>query len=90
MYVVVVDGGSSFISGHNGCNSITSTSIQSNIVHSGIANHYSGYVFNNTTIIDGKGYNWTSAIGSYIGMPTFDGNTTMDGNKDNGYCKISY
>lgn len=83
-------GGSSYISGHNGCNSIAAGSTESNITHTGLATHSLGYVFNSTKIIDGKGYNWTSAIGSYIGMPSIDGTTTMEGNTGNGYCKISY
>ena len=42
-------GGSSFISGHTGCNAI-----DSNGTHTGQPNHFSGKVFTNTSIIDGN------------------------------------
>lgn len=72
-------GGSSFISGHSGCNAIASSSIASNIVHTGQANHYSGYVFTNTVM---KGGN--------ASVPTHDGKSTMTGNIGNGYAKITF
>ena len=37
--------GSSYISGHNGCNSISSASSTNDIVHTGLAIHYSNYYF---------------------------------------------
>lgn len=82
-------GGSSFISGHNGCDAISNSSTESNIIHTGQSIHYSGYQFTNTKIIDGKGYNWTTEIGEYIGMPTHDGTGTMVGNTGGGFAKIT-
>ena len=53
-------GGSSYISGHSGCNSISSGSTASSISHTGSANHYSGYKFTSTTMTagvnNGNGY----------------------------------
>lgn len=83
-------GGSSFISGHNGCDAILDSSTEDNIVHTGQSVHYSEYQFSNTIMIDGNGYNWTTEIGDYIGMPTHDGTSTMTGNTGNGYAKITY
>ena len=82
-------GGSSFISGHNGCNAIASSSTQNNITHTGQSVHYSGYKFSDTIMIDGAGYKWTNVKGSLVGMPTFDGNSTMTGNSSAGYAKIT-
>lgn len=82
-------GGSSFISGHLGCDAISKDSTEDNIIHTGQANHYSGYVFTDTKMIDGAGYNWTSEKGEYVGMPTHDGNSTMTGNSGNGYARIT-
>lgn len=48
-------GGSSFISGHSGCNAISSASTSTSISHTGSANHYSGLVFTSTSMI--AGYN---------------------------------
>jgi len=83
-------GGSSFISGHNGCNAINSSSTSSSISHTGQSVHYSGYKFTNTVMIDGNGYKWTTAKGSYTGMPNFAGTATIAGNTGNGYAKITY
>lgn len=83
-------GGSSFISGHDGCDAIAEDSTVSNIIHTGQENHYSGYIFTHTVMVDGKGYNWTNVIGEYTGMPTYDGLSTMNGNTGNGYAKITY
>ena len=83
-------GGSSFISGHNGCDAIAENSTSSNITHTGQPNHYSGLVFTDTIMVDGAGYKWTNVKGSYTGMPTHDGTSTMTGNTGNGYAKITY
>lgn len=83
-------GGSSFISGHNGCNAITKESTSTNIIHTGKPNHYSGLIFTNTVMVDGSGYNWTDVKGEQTGMPTHDGNGTMTGNSGDGYAKITY
>lgn len=72
-------GGSSFISGHSGCNAISESSTESNITHTGQSIHYSGLSFTETVMIDG---------GS--SMPTHDGSSTMIGNSGNGYAKITY
>ena len=83
-------GGSSFISGHNGCDAITESSTESNIVHTGQSIHYSGYKFTDTIMIDGLGYKWTNTKGTEIvGMPSHDGTSTMTGNTGHGYAKIT-
>ena len=94
-------GGSSFISGHNGCVAIESaSSISPRYSSSGTkctdgttdivcSYHYSNYIFTNTVMIDGLGYNWTTSKGSYVGMPSFDGTSIMSGNSSNGYAKIT-
>ena len=46
--------------------------------------------FTNTNMIDGKGYQWTTEVGTTItGMPTFDGTGTMNGNDGAGHAKIT-
>ena len=72
-------GGSSFISGHPGCDAITESSTSSNIVHTGSPNHYSNKVFVDTVMIDGSS-----------SMPTYDGTSTMVGNVGNGHAKIFF
>ena len=71
-------GGSSFISGHTGCNAISSSSTSSNIVHTGQPNHYSGYVFTNTVMKAGD-----------ESMPSPTGGTET-GHYGNGYAIISW
>ena len=71
-------GGSSFISGHTGCNAINSSSTSTNIVHTGQPNHYSGYVFTNTVMKAGN-----------ESMPSPTGGTET-GHSGNGYCKITW
>ena len=83
-------GGSSFISGHNGCDAIKEESTEGNIIHTGQSIHYSGMYFKDTVMIDGDGYKWTTEKGSYTGMPTHDGSKVMKGNTGNGYVKITY
>ncbi|MDE5638526.1 MAG: hypothetical protein K2I47_01810, partial [Odoribacter sp.] len=46
-------GGSSFISGHSGCNAINASSTSSNIIHTGQPVHYSGLYFTNTSMTAG-------------------------------------
>ena len=70
--------GSSFISGHTGCNAISSSSTSTNIVHTGQPNHYSGYVFTNTIMKAGNEV-----------MPSPTGGTET-GHSGNGYCKITW
>jgi len=47
-------GGSSYISGHVGCNSIEEESLVDNIIHNGSAYHYSDYYFINTVMKQGE------------------------------------
>ena len=82
-------GGSSFISGHNGCNAVSASSTSGNMVHTGQSVHYSGLSFTNTVMIDGAGYQWTTAKGSYVGMPNLAGTGTMTGNTGHGQVKIT-
>ena len=84
-------GGSSFISGHEGCDAISELSTENQIIHTGQSIHYSGYLFTNTKMIDGKGYEWTNEVGTeVVGMPTHDGTDTMVGNSGDGYARISF
>ena len=83
-------GGSSYISGHNGCDAISESSTEENIVHTGQSIHYSGYKFINTIMVDGEGYNWTSAKENFTGMPSYLGSYTITGNDNNGYARITY
>ena len=94
-------GGSSYISGHAGCVAITAKSNTSPRYDSHgklcadgtnditCSYHYSGKIFKNTKMIDGNGYNWTTSKGSYTGMPSFDGKSTITGNTGNGYARIT-
>ena len=97
-------GGSSFISGHNGCVAITEDSTEDNIKQrmdsSGntctdgttditCSYHYSNYIFTDTVMIDGAGYNWTTEKGEYVGQPQPDGSTAV-GHSGNGYARITY
>ena len=71
-------GGSSYISGHSGCKTITSTSTSTNISHSSSPNHYSGKVFTNTVMKAGN-----------ESMPSPTGGTET-GHSGNGYTKITW
>ena len=82
-------GGSSFISGHNGCDAIKKESTEDNIIHTGESIHYSGLYFTNTVMIDGNGYNWTTEKGNFLKMPSHVDNTTMTGNHGNGFARIT-
>ncbi|MCM1030864.1 MAG: glycine-rich protein [Oscillibacter sp.] len=46
-------GGSSFISGHSGCDAISGSSTATNIIHTGQPIHYSGLFFTNTSMSTG-------------------------------------
>ena len=72
-------GGSSFISGYDGCDAISENSTESNIIHTGQSIHYSGIYFENPEMIAGNS-----------NVPTYDGNDTMVGNSGNGHAKITY
>lgn len=79
-------GGSSFISGHNGCDAIDSAGL-----HTGQPNHYSGKVFTNTEMIDGAGYKWTNVKGSLEQMPNPFGEfySSGQGHTGNGFARIT-
>ena len=47
-------GGSSFISGYPGCDAISASSTENNIIHTGQPNHYSGYVFTDVVMKAGN------------------------------------
>jgi len=72
-------GGSSFVSGYKGCNAISEFSTSDNIVHLGVSEHYSGYVFKNSSMISGN-----------ENMPTKDSSSIQLGNVGDGYARITY
>ncbi len=87
--------GSSYISGHTGC---IGTKSRTSHVYASIcassptldcSTSYTGYIFTNTFMIDGAGYQWTTAKGSYIGMPNLAGTGTMTGNTSHGQVRIT-
>jgi len=70
-------GGSSFISGYSGCDAIDKSSTSDKIIHTGLPNHYSGYIFTNSQMIAGN-----------TSMPSPSGSTET-GHTGNGYCLIT-
>ena len=82
-------GGSSYISGHNGCQAIDQVSTSGNIKMLNNS-EYSEYHFDNTTMIDGEGYLWTDKKENQTTMPTYEGKTNESGNKGNGHIRITY
>ena len=72
-------GGSSFISGHSGCDAISESSTENAIVHTGQPNHYSRLVFTDTQMIDGAHK-----------MPSPSGGTDEIGRSGDGACVISW
>jgi hypothetical protein len=82
-----VAGGSSFISGHDGCDAITEDGKAT-----GQSIHFSGKYFTNTLMIDGAGYQWTSSRQSLYNMPSkVDGEVYSSGygNSGDGYARIT-
>ena len=71
-------GGSAFISGYSGCYAINESSTSSNITFKSNANHYSGYIFTNMSMVSGDS-----------NMPSPTGGTET-GHSGNGYCKITW
>ena len=72
-------GGSSYISGYEGCNSIAESSTEENIIHTGNIIHYSGKYFLYTEMESGRNY-----------MPSpNDATIEKQGNEGNGYAKIT-
>ena len=86
-FVIGGGGGSSFISGHTGCDAINSSG-----THTGQPNHYSGKIFTNTVMIDGHSYSWTNVKSSQVQMPNPSGGSYSlgAGNSGNGYARITY
>lgn len=90
-------GGTCYISGHAGCNSIkeaATTGGESN--HTGSPNHYSNYIFSyGTTMIDGRGYKWTnvqntsSTIYAPNPLPPGTGTESSLGHSGDGYARIT-
>ncbi|MBS7021341.1 MAG: DUF5011 domain-containing protein, partial [Firmicutes bacterium] len=71
-------GGSSFISGFTGCNAIASNSTETNIIHTGQPNHYSGKVFEGILMYNGSQE-----------MPNPRGSGTIIGNGNHGYARVT-
>jgi len=97
-------GGSSFISGHNGCNAIdyNNTTTGTRVVKS-VTETYDicvftnlntltvdniSYTFNKTLMIDGKGYSWATSKELLTGMPSPYGGTEI-GHSGNGYAIVT-
>lgn len=82
-----VAGGSSFISGHEGCDAIDEQG-----KHTGQSIHYSNKSFTNTLMIDGAGYKWTNTKQGLYNMPSkIKGEvyTSAKGSTGDGYARIS-
>ena len=71
-------GGSSFISGYPGCDAISESSTEQNIIHTGSPVHYSKMKFTNSVMKAGDEE-----------MPNYYGTGLMVGNEGNGYAKIT-
>lgn len=74
-------GGSSYISGHDGCIAISEESTSDNIIMLEDANHYSGYVFTNTVMISGINEQMTEPDGTV---------NSNFGHSGNGHVRITY
>ena len=86
-------GGSSFISGHRGCDAISFDSTENNIFHTGLPWHCSGVVFGNSLMIDGFGKRWTNeTICDAYRMPSIKERKTYSegkGHPGSGFIKIT-
>ncbi len=83
-------GGTSYISGHEGSNSIDKESTEEKITHTGNSIHYSELYFTDTKMIDGDGYSWTTKKGDkVVNQPTYNGEESQVGNEGDGYAKIT-
>ena len=76
-------GGSSYISGHEGCKS---TDENGNSIEDCI--HTSGFKFKDTVMIDGEGYEWTTTRQDLVQMKNPQGNY-VTGNDSDGYARIT-
>ena len=83
-------GGSSYISGHNGCRAISQGSTSTSISHQ-TGSEYTGFIFNNTLMIDGDGNKWTTEkTNEKVIMPN-NGVTNVEiGNDGHGYARVTY
>lgn len=72
-------GGSSFVSGYEGCDAISEESTENDIIHTGQYVHYSGMSFTEIEMIAGN---------SLVPSPVDD--SKMNGNEGNGYARILY
>ena len=78
--------GSSYISGHLGCIGVNQDGTSAED-----ANSYTGKVFTNTKMIDGKGYEWTTKVGTILeGSPTYDLRDTEIGHSGDGFARITF
>ena len=84
-------GGSSYISGHNGCIAVNSngTTIDTSVITTNQSHSFTGYIFENTKIIDGLGYSWTDVKKDLINQPTQNNLNTQKGNYGNGFARIT-
>lgn len=83
-------GGSSFISGYTGCDAISSSSTSDNIIHTGNSNHYSGKVFTDATMIDGRGYSWEGGVKSSVTTGNISPyNIHENGHPGDGFARIT-
>ena len=83
-------GGSSFISGHNGCDAIAEESTENNIIHTNDSEHYSHYKFTNTVMIDGAGCRWTTINTNECNGQIQPDGTTATGHIGDGYARITF
>ena len=92
-------GGSSFISGHPGCNGINSSGVHqgasnpSKVLFDGTGDEQTITFTNTSTLmIDGAGYKWTSSKGSLQQMPNPEGGyyESGGGHGGNGFARITY
>ena len=79
----VLSGGSSYISGHLGCDSVNE-----NGVHNGSAYSYTGYIFTDTEMIDGEGHEWTIDRKGKVNMKQHLTSEMVAGNSGNGYARV--
>ena len=97
-------GGSSYISGHAGCVALLNTSTEdaegnqtlnfrSDVDAVAKSTHYSGKVFTNTVMIDGRGYPWTTVVSATKqAMPnpeSSDNYNTGYGHLGHGFARIT-
>ena len=86
-------GGSSYISGHLGSIGVNEdgTSKATSATSIEVSESYTGYVFYDTKMVDGVGYNWsgTTTTGQ-TGFPSItDSETLVNGNRGNGHARIT-